>query len=154
MNAFKIGLASLTLCLVAGLPAHAASSAASSASESVSTSIGSISDSFKKSSDSSSKKNDVADGDYRVIEVAELADRPGTVRMKLQAVADATADGEFYLQVPRQTVDQAGLAAGAVITARHRVYGIEFAKAEGRQAFFLALTDDWYRELQSKAVVL
>jgi hypothetical protein len=76
------------------------------------------------------------------------------VRVRLQAVADASAEGEFFLYLPQQTAEQAQLAAGQLITARLRAYGLEFARTETKQAFFLALNDDWYRELQTNVVRL
>lgn len=155
MNHLQTRLASLTLlCWAAAMPALAASSAASSASDSVSTSVGSVSDSIKKSSESSTGKKDVADGDYRVIDVAAAADRPGFVRVQLQALADATAEGGLDLFVPQATVAQGQLAVGQVVTARNHDYGVEFAKAETRQAFFLAMNDAWHHELKSRPVTL
>jgi hypothetical protein len=130
-------------------PASSASSASSTASQSV----GSISGSIQRSSNSSSG-NTVAEGDYRIIEVAEVPDQPGTVRMKLQAVKDIGADGEFFLYVPHQVVEQGRLAAGAVVTARNKPYGMEFAHAQTLKGFFMALKDDWYRELQTRPVSL
>jgi hypothetical protein len=130
-------------------PASSASSASSTASQSV----GSISGSIQRSSNSSSG-NTVAEGDYRIIEVADVADQPGTVRMKLQAVKDIGADGEFFLYVPHQVVEQGRLAAGGVVTARNKPYGMEFAHATTLKGFFMALKDDWYRELQTRPVSL
>ena len=155
MNRFKHRLALIAaLALSASLPAVAASSTASSASDSASTSVGSLSDSVKKSSDSSSKNNDVAEGDYKIIDVATVAEQPGTVRMKLQAVADASEEAAFFLYLPQGAFDQNRLAEGQVVTARRRPYGLEFLKGNGGPAFFLALADDWYRELASHAVAL
>jgi hypothetical protein len=155
MNHFKTLLALITLlCGAAALPVMAASSAASSASDSVSTSVGSVSDSIQKSSESSTGKNTVADGDYRVLDVALAAERPGLVRVQLQALADPTAEGGLYLFVPQATVAQGQLAVGQVITARNHAYGVEFAKADTRQAFFLAMNDAWHRELKSNPVTL
>jgi len=136
------------------MPSMAASSAASSASDSIGTSVGSISGSVQKSSGSSSKATGVAQGDYRIIEVAAAPQQPGTVRMKLQAVADSVADGDFFLFLPQKAVDQGRLAPGDIVTARQRPYGVEFASGATQQAFFLVLNDDWYRELQTNAVVL
>jgi hypothetical protein len=96
----------------------------------------------------------VTDGDYKVIEVAAVADRPGTVRMKLQAVADPSADGEFFLYLPQQIFDKSPLGAGQIVAARQRPYGVEFARGDTRQAFFLVLDDAAYRDLKSNAVVL
>lgn len=154
MNKLIKHLLAAALCSAVANPALAASSTASSASDSASTSVGSLSDSVKKSSDSSSKNNDVAEGDYKIIDVAAVRERPGTVRLKLQALADPGADSEFELYLPQQALEQSRLVAGQVVTARHRAYGLEFVSSETRQAFFLVLQDDWYRELQTHAVAL
>jgi hypothetical protein len=113
-----------------------------------------VSGSLRNSSGSSSKTADVAEGDYRIIDVATVAERPGTVQLKLQALVDRGADGEFFLYLPQQAVDQSGLVKGHIVTARQRPYGVEFAAGETQKAFFLVLGDDWYRELQTNAVVL
>ena len=156
MKRFHTPLAVFTIALgSAALPALAASSAASSASEGASASVGSVSTSFEKSSDSSSKKDKTAAGDYKVIEVAEVAERPGTLRMKLQPVAQTDdQDNSFFLYVPAQALAQNQVAAGQIVAARQRPYGVEFAKGDTGRAFFLVLHDAWHRELQSTAVVL
>lgn len=142
------------------LGAHAESSLVSSASQSLSTSVGQSSKSISGSSDGSSKHTDVAQGDYHVIDVAAAEGRPGMTAMTLQAVA-AGADGrhaQFTLTLPDQTVAQHGLAAGQVVTALARPYGYEFTQAAAgtgtapRQAFFLVMHDDWYRELDTRRV--
>ena len=142
------------LCGLAAAPACAESSIASSASESIATSIGSVSTSIQKSSDSSSKNDRVAQGDYRVIEMAEVADKPDLLRLRLQADAGGAGREDFFLLLPRQAAEQGRLAAGKTVTAQHRPYGVEFAAADTRQAFFLVLDDAWHRELQSRPVVL
>ena len=143
------------LACVAAMPALAGSSAASSASESLTTSVGSLSGSVQKSSDSSGGNTALIEGDYKIVAVAPVAERPGMLRMKLQALApERGADAEFFLYVPQAAVDEAQLAQGHVVSARQRPYGFEFSKLETRRAFFLVLTDDWYRELQTNAVVL
>ena len=159
MSPFKPSLASVALlCGMTGLPAVAASTAASSASDSVGTSVGSASGSFEKSSTSSTTTTTTAEGDYRVVEVTAVTERPGTVRMKLQAVPDRdvhrNADPEFFLYLPQAAVDQGHLAADVIVTARPRPYGTEFAHGQTRQAFYLVLSDDWYRELRANRVVL
>ena len=153
-------LATLALLLaVAAAPALSASSASSAASESITTSVGSSSTSIQKSSDSSSSKDDkVAEGDYKIIEVAAAPTRPGTVRLKLQAVADdgkaAGKSGEFFLFMPQEAFDQSHLAAGHVVTARPRAYGLQFTQAASQKVVFLVLDDEQYRELQTKVVSL
>jgi hypothetical protein len=151
--ALALSLAS-ALSLVATPPALALSSTASSASEGASASVGSLSDSVRRSSNSSASDNKVAEGDYRIIDVARVAEQPGTVVLKLQALADASPAGELLLHLPQQAIDQSGLAAGQVVSARLRPYGVEFAKAADGTAFFLALSDGWMRELQSHPVSL
>lgn len=137
----------------AALPAQAASTAASSASDSASSTASSASNSIGKSSHSSSPGNDVADGDYRVIDLADMVDRPGMVRLTLQGET-AAGKPEFELYLPKATLQQAQLATGQQIRTRQRPYGIEFARADAQAPFFLALRDEWYRELASHPVTL
>jgi hypothetical protein len=134
---------------VATLGAHAESSLVSSASQSLSTSVGQMSKSISNSSDGSSRHQDLAQGDYKVVEVA-AADRPGMVALKLQPVAEGAE--AFTLTVPAETVAKNGLAVGQVVSALARPYGFEFAKADTKQAFFLVMRDDWHRELKSNPV--
>jgi hypothetical protein len=144
--------ATLSLLAAASLPALAASSAASSASESLSTSVGSISNSFRGSSDSSTGPTRTTDGDYRVVDVAQ-ADQPGMLALTLQPAAPGQGEA-FVLVLPQQAADNGGVAVGGVVRAANRPYGVEFARADNRQAFFLVLDDDWYRELDSHPVTL
>lgn len=141
------------LFAVAAVPCRA-ESFASSASSAGSASSGSVSDSIEGSSDSSSGKKDVAEGDYRIIEVAEAAQRPGMLRLRLQATGGEGKGDEFFLNLPRQALAEHGLAAGDVVSARHRPYGLEFARSDTRTAFFLVLADNWQRELGSNPVTL
>lgn len=154
MKFVRCYLAPAALLLMAGaaVPALAASSAASSASDSLSTSVGSVSDSFRGSSESSTQPNRTADGDYRVVDVAAVDDRPDMLQLTLQP---ATGEGEaFALVLPQKAAEAGGVAAGQVVRAQNRPYGVEFARADTRQAFFLVLEDDWYRELASNPVTL
>jgi hypothetical protein len=148
----------LALCLGA-TPALADST--SSASSASSTSLGSSSASIGKSSDSSnsSSKDQVAQGQYTVTEVADLAEQPHMLRVRLQPqTGDAAAlTRAFDLVLPRQAAEQGQLAVGQTVAAEHRPYGLAFAAVtEGGKAspFFLVLDDDWYRELQSRPVVI
>jgi hypothetical protein len=142
----------LALGIACVMPCRA-DSLASSASSAGSASIGSLSDSIRGSSDSSNNKNNkLAEGDYRIIEVAAIAQRPGMLRLKMQAAAREDAEGELYLDLPRQALGAQGLAAGDVVSARQRPYGFEFARAETREPFFLVLADDWRRDLDPRPV--
>jgi type IV secretory pathway TrbL component len=133
-------------------PAYA-DSVASSASSAGSESSGSISNSIGASSNSSSGDRKVAAGDYRVIDVAQAPAKANTTRLTLRAVAAGPAQ-EFTLDVPDRALAKHGVAAGAIVQVSERVYGYEFAYADTRQPFFLALQDDWYRELGSRQVTI
>ncbi|MEP7297795.1 MAG: hypothetical protein ABI702_16550 [Burkholderiales bacterium] len=156
MKSPKTPLVSTALLLAAfAMPAGAASSTASSASDSASSAASSGSESLKKSSESSTKTTAAMNsGDYEVVEVARVAERPGTVRLRLQAVVDRSADGEFFLYLPQQTFEQTQLASGQLVAARQRPYGVEFAHGDSRRAFFLVIDDDWARDLPSHVVTL
>lgn len=137
--------------------AHAGSSASSAASDSVSVSVGSLSGSVQQSSQSSGDDQKVADGDYRIIDIAAIAGEPARVRLLLQPVQAAAAAGPgFALVLPVELVQvQAGvLTEGATLGARNRPYGLEFSAGAPRRAFFLALHDDWRDELRSTPVTL
>ena len=154
MISFKQCFTALALLFWVCAPTMAGSSAASSLSTSIGTAVGSISGSIQKSSDSSSTATGVAAGDYRIIGIVAVAERPGMLRMKLQKLSDHDTEGEFFLYLPQEVVEQTGLAEGGVVTVRERPYGVEFAQGQPLRAFFLVLSDDWYRELQTTAVVL
>jgi hypothetical protein len=149
----------LALAAAAALPAQAASSAASSASEGLSTSVGSASTSIQKSSNSSSKATGVAAGRYRITDVALADGQPDHWRVTLRGVpADAAGEGaagdELVLLLPRQAAERGRLARGEDVVARARPYGVEFGRADGGEAFFLVLHDEWHRELPSRPVTL
>lgn len=156
MTTLRPLIAAAAALLVAAAPAWSASSASSAVSDSISTSVGSISNSIQKSSDSSSSKDDkVAEGDYKIIEVAAAPARPGTVRLKLQPVGEKAAKaGEFFLFMPAEAYEQSHLAPGHVVTAKPRAYGLQFTYADSQKAFFLVLDDEQHRELQTKVVSL
>ncbi len=152
MRHFKKSLATLALLACAApLTCLAASSVGSSVSDSLTQSSGSISDSLKGSSNSSSPDNRQVKGDYKVIDMAEVADKPGFVELHLQPVA---AGDEIWLRVPRAAAEQGHVADGAIVTAMQRPYGIEFAANQPRAAFFLALADDYVRDMKMAPVSL
>ena len=131
-----------------------ADSIASSASSAGSDSSGSVSDSIHGSSNSSSnssKGDKVADRDYHVVDVAALPQRPGMARVTLQAT---DSGWRVMVDLPQAIVDREFLRNGALVHAQQRVYGIEFEHGDTRQAFFLALTDDWLAELAARKVSL
>jgi hypothetical protein len=136
----------LTLALGAN-----AESFASSASSAGSASSGSVSDSLSGSSDSSKSDRKVADGDYRIIQIAQTPDRANRTRVTLQADDPAQ---RIVLDMPQATFEQQQLAAGDKMYAQNRVYGIEFGRGDTRQPFYLVLADEWYSELASRPVTL
>jgi hypothetical protein len=161
------------LCSALVAPAWAASSASSAASDSVGRILGSFSNSLGRSSDSSTGGEKAAAGDYNVIEVAEVFDdivpasaasavagaeravSDDRLRLKLQAVADDSPAGAFYLYLPRAAVQQGRVAVGHIVTAAARPYGLEFSAASTtREPFFLVLHDDWYQDLHTRVVSL
>ncbi len=140
-----LGLAA-ALCLPL---AAQADSFASSASSAGSASSGSASDSLKGSSNSSSggdRKS--ADADYRITDVAEAPGRAGFVRVTMEA---APAQ-RLVLELPAAVFTPQRLAPGDAIHAAERDWGMEFARADTREAFFLVLADDWHRELEPRRV--
>ena len=152
MRHLKKSLATLALLACAApLTCLAASSVGSSVSDSLTESSGSVSDSLKGSSHSSSPDNKQVKGDYKVIDMAEVTDKPGFVELHLQPVA---AGDEIYLRVPRAAADQGHVGEGAIVTAMQRPYGIEFAANQPRAAFFLALADDYVRDMKMAPVTL
>jgi hypothetical protein len=146
----------LLIVLVVGCgvaaPGQAASSASSASSEGSSTSVGSSSTSIETSSNSSSQADKVAEGDYRITEIAAVEGQPGRLRVTLQPVDGG--GGEFVLVLPQEAAQQGRLATGGVVTTQRHAYGLQFAAGAPREAFFLVLHDDWYRELQTRVVTL
>ena len=143
--------AALLASIVAALPCGA-ESFASSASSAASDSVGSLSDSIRDSSGSSTHK--VAQGDYRIVDVA-AAERPDTLRLKMQHVAPAGDDpAVISLDVPRAALGDRAAARGDIVGVRQRPYGYEFAWADTGVAFFLVLATDWQRDLETRPVQL
>ena len=141
----------VTGALAASLAAHA-DSFVSSASSAGSASSGSISDSLNGSSNSShGDKRRVADGEYRIIQIAATPDRADRTRVTMQA-SDPLQ--QVVLDLPQVTFDKQQLAVGDAMYAQNRVYGIEFGRGDTRQPFYLVLADEWYGELASRPVSL
>lgn len=141
------------LGLASALPCGA-ESLASSASSAGSASLGSLS----TSSNSSSPKTQVAEGDYRIVEVAALAERPGALRLHMQAAAGASPGPAFFVELAQPTTAQQRLAVGEVLRVQHRPYGLAFlrqgATAGAHEALILVLAADWQREFEPRAVEL
>ncbi len=148
------------LALATG-PALGASSASSASSEGSSASSGSVSDSLGSSSESSKTEKKVAEGDYRVVQIA-AAEQAGKLRLVLEAVAGdgrgvEGGTGRVELIVPEATVQQAALVAGGTVNARERSYGWAFATGtlrEAREPFFLVVHDAQRREFATTKIAI
>ena len=126
-------------------------------------------DSIGASSNSSSPDKKSAAGHYRIEQVAELADKPGHLRLHMKAMDPGSADVALWLDLPRAAVQAQQLAVHSVIELRQRAYGMEVAQAQlqsvtparaganqpgAAPAFFLLLADDWRHALETRAVTL
>lgn len=131
-----------------------ADSLVSSSASVTSQSLGSSSVSLQKSSDSSSSRNQVAQGPYTIVAMAEVPQQPDMLRVQLQGQASTQ---EFFLLLPRATAQRVPLRVGAIVEVQHRPFGLAFAAATAtdvaaKEPFFLVLDDTWYRELNSQRV--
>lgn len=144
------------LALATG-PALGASSASSASSEGSSASSGSVSDSLGSSSESSKSEKKVAEGDYRVVQIA-AAGQAGKLRLVLEGLGGADGgSGRVELIVPEATVQQAALVAGGTVNARERSYGWAFAtgtRREAREPFFLVVHDAQRREFATTKLAI
>jgi type IV secretory pathway TrbL component len=150
-STFSRALCLAAFALACAAPTHA-TSLTSSASSAGSASSGSISDSIGASSNSSSDDKRVAAGDYRVIDIAQAPAKADTTRLTLRAAAGPAR--EFTLDVPNRALAERAVNKGELVQVSERVYGFEFAHADTKRSFFLALQDDWYRDLASRKVTI
>jgi hypothetical protein len=151
----SVAITALSALLLAALatPAQASSTASSAASDSATSSAGSASDSVTGSS-TSSKNVVTAQGDYTVVEVAAVDNKPDMVRLALQAADTPDVTRDFALLVPRSAVEDYGVAVGQRVTAHQQSYGIELAGGPQQKTFFLVLKDELRNELRSVPVSL
>lgn len=163
---FRPSLAALTLLLggvaiSASADSLVASSAAGGSSASSATSASS-----DASSNSSKQNKPVAEGPYRIVDVAAVTERPGMLRMRLQPLAAPGRSGEtgdtgvtavsneLIIYLPQPAFERSGLGIGGTVAAHQRPYGTELAAAGTHTAFFLMVDDDWTRELAANPVTL
>jgi len=139
-------LALLTvLALAAAATTANASSFASSAADAGSSASGSLSDSLKGSSNSSAGQK-VAQGRYRVTEVAQA----DAGKLTLKLARDGAEPVELTL--PQQALAARAVNVGDEVQATPQPYGVAFAHADTAQTFFLVLDDAWHRELAAHVV--
>lgn len=146
-------LAGFTAVLAMAFGAHAESFTSSVASSASSASSGSVSASLSASSRSSfDGDGKVAEGNYRITEVAQAPGRGGFTRVAMQG--DADAQQRIVLELPQATFEKQRLGPGDVVHAQPRGYGIAFERSDTRVAFYLVLADDWYGGLAARPVSL
>lgn len=121
-------------------------------SDSISASVAEISGSISDSSRKSSRAVNNAAGDYKVVDVADAADKPGQQRVQLQPV-DTNKPG-LYLYLAKAELDQARIRPGQTVTAQERAYGLAFTRAGGNDAFAVVLDEDARKELTPNPVTL
>ena len=144
--------ASLGAAVIAA-PLAQAESFASSASSAGSASSGSVSDSLQGSSNSSTGNNNRrADGTYQILDVTPTPGRANSARIAMQLGADKNQ--RIVLDLPQTVADKQALNHGMLVQVKNRDYGLEFARFDNRQAFFLVLADEVYNELAARKVVL
>ncbi|MDL2356858.1 MAG: hypothetical protein QFF03_16525 [Pseudomonadota bacterium] len=139
------------LAATLGLALHANADSTSSASSAGSASSGSVSDSLQGSSHSSTGNNRRADGNYQIIDIDPTPGRAGSTRVAMQAGDPAQ---RIVLDLPQAVFAKQALARGDFVHAQNRSYGIEFARADTREPFFLVLEDAVYKELAARKVSL
>lgn len=161
-------LAALLALLTAAAQAEMLSA---SVSASASTSVGSVSDSVGRSSAASSRTDRQAriEGDYRVADIAPLADRPGCLRLQLLAqrapwagtkaapsvpTDDDARAASLVLNLPQTVVAAAGLRAGDLLQALPRAHGVLWTLGATRRPVFLVLEDAVQRQLPAVALAM
>lgn len=119
-----------------------------SVSDSVSATVGSVSTSLENSSKA---VGNVAEGDYKVVAVAQ-ANQPGKTQLTLVPVAAANPTGPFNLYVAQADVKRGGVEVGQIVHAQQQAYGLAFARADNKEPFALLLDQSWKSEVQPKVV--
>ena len=141
--------------------AQAASSASWAASEGVSASVGSLSTSVQSLSNSSTRGEAIAQGTYRVVELAPQPGRPDLLALRLERADQAQpqaagpqAPAAVRLVLPARTVRAAAILAGDAVVVRDLPQGLEFAHGQPARAFFLALREEALGDLRTRPLTL
>eukprot|EP01030_Chromulinospumella_sphaerica_P009146 gene9146-8957_t len=151
MNFLPLWRSAVLACALVSVSASA-DSLASSASGASSASSGSVSDSLSSSSNSSGgNQRKVADGHYRIIDIAATPGQIGRTRLTLQG---EQTQQQVVLDLPQQTFAAQQLAQDDSMYAQNRVYGIEFGRADTHQPFYLVLADACHALMFLRAAAL
>ncbi|WP_018607399.1 hypothetical protein [Uliginosibacterium gangwonense] len=138
------------LALVSG-SAYAGSVSMISVSDSISATVEGISTASSTVGKSSAKLLNLAEGDYKVVDVAQ-AQEAGKLRLTLHPV-DETAAGEgFYLYVVAADVEQAQIRQGDIVSAKLRPYGVAVFGQGKSSPFALVLDEAWRKQILPQAI--
>lgn len=149
MNTTQRTLSLLAIALTCLVGQAQASSIASSAADAGSSASDSASSTLNASSDSSTNNDKVAEGNYRITDIAQIPNKPTHTRISLRS---EETQQTLTLDLPTTTWQQQKLHLGDNIQAKTQAYGLEFARPEQSAPFFLVLHDQWYSELHSRPV--
>lgn len=143
------------LCVAAAALAaplcQAESYTASTALSLASRSVGSLSDSLETSSQSSSDNKKMAEGRYRITDVAQV---DGKLRLALQPEQAEAQGPTAWVTLPQPIVTQQGLVRGDTLHVAQRPYGLALQATEQAEPFFLLVTQAWLDERASRPVQL
>lgn len=142
-----IAASSLGYLLLLPMPGQASVSLLS-VSDSLSATVESISGSVQNSSRAIAN---VAEGDYKVVAIAQAARQPGKTQLTLVPVTNKDTE-PFNLLVTQADFKQSGVQTGQLVHAQQRPYGMTFAKADSKQPFALLLDPAWKNEIKPQLV--
>jgi hypothetical protein len=84
---------------------------------------------FHLLANSSKAIGNIAEGDYKVVAVAQ-ADQPGKTQLTLVPVAATNNTEPFNLFVAQADVKHSGVEVGQIVHAQKQAYGLAFARAD------------------------
>lgn len=130
--------------------AYAGSVSLMSVSDSISASVEAISNGSSAVSKSSAKGVGLAQGNYKVTEVAQ-ADG-GRVRVTLYPTDEARAEEGYYLYVRAADAANAKVQVGGVVLAKARPYGVAVFGDNQTSPFALLLDAQWRQQVMPEAI--
>lgn len=143
-------LASLSLYSIAG---QCGSLSLVSVSDSIFASVEGISNSVSTVSKSASKATNLAEGDYRVVEVAEMHDEAMRVRLALRPVEEGAGEG-VYLYMRSEEFARSNVREGQLVSAKLRPYGVAIFGKGGAEPFALVLNEQMSPQIRPVPVTL
>jgi len=122
-----------------------------SVSDSISATVGGISTASSTVGKSSAKLLNLAEGDYKVVEVAQ-AQEAGKLRLTLHPLDETQAAEGFYLYVAAADVEEAQVRQGDIVSAKQRPYGVAMFGQGKADPFALVLNDGWRKQILPEAI--